>query len=98
MLRYERYGMPNRARLVVFSLLLAWHLVGHVDRASLNGTVTDVSGAVIPGAKVAVEAPATGFHRETLTKSDGSYNLPGLPIGSYNITVAAPDLRWKRTA
>src|SRR5215471_15749957 len=90
MLHYERCGMPNRARLSILSLLLAWPLVGQVDRASLNGTVTDVSGAVIPGAKVTVEAPATGFHRETLTKSDGSYNLPGLPIGSYNITVAAP--------
>src|SRR5690242_3313779 len=90
LLLYERSGMANSVRLAVLSLLLAWPLVGQVDRASLNGTVTDVSGAVIPGAKVAVEAPATGFHRQTLTKSDGSYSLPGLPIGSYHITVAAP--------
>src|SRR5215471_18942508 len=81
--------MPNRVRLAVLSLLSAWPLVGQVDRASLNGTVTYVSGAVLPGAKVAVEAPASGFHRETLTGSDGSYNLPALPIGSYNITVTA---------
>jgi Carboxypeptidase regulatory-like domain/TonB dependent receptor len=81
--------MPNRVRLAVLSLLLAGPLVGQVDRASLNGTVTDVSGAVIPGAKVAVEAPASGFHREALTGSDGSYNLPGLPIGNYNITIVA---------
>ena len=60
--------MPKHVRLAVLSLLLAWPSVGQVDRASLNGTVTDVSGAVIPGAKVAVEAPATGFHRETLAK------------------------------
>ncbi len=65
-------------------------LTAQVDRASLNGTITDASGAVIPGAKVMAEAPSSGFHRETTTGLDGSYNLPGLPIGIYRITVSVP--------
>jgi hypothetical protein len=63
-------------------------LAAQVDRASLNGTVTDASGAVVPGAKVVVVAPDTGFRRETATGSAGGYNFPGLPIGTYNVTVS----------
>ncbi len=81
--------MLKRNSFAVLLALSAWPLLGQVDRASLNGTVTDASGAVIPGAKVVVEAPASGFHRETLTTGDGAYNLPGLPIGKYNITISA---------
>src|ERR1017187_3799875 len=62
-------------------------LAAQVDRATLNGTVTDVSGAIVPGAKVVVDAPATGFHRETAAGAAGGYNLPGLPIGTFNVTV-----------
>jgi carboxypeptidase family protein/TonB-dependent receptor-like protein len=80
----------KRKRLGVVLFWSVWPLLAQVDRASLNGTVTDVSGAMIPRAKVAVTSPDTGFRRQTLTGSDGSYNLPGLPIGSYNITVTAP--------
>jgi hypothetical protein len=67
-------------------------LFSQVDLASLNGTVTDASGAAIPGAKVVVVAPATGLHRETATGTNGGYNIPGLPIGVYNVTVSSPGL------
>src|SRR5438874_6074240 len=63
-------------------------LVAQVDRATLNGTVTDTSGGVIPGAKVVLVAPATGLSRETTAGSTGSYNLTGLPIGTYNVTIS----------
>jgi carboxypeptidase family protein len=64
--------------------------------ASLNGTVTDASGAVIPRANVVVVAPVTGLHRETATGTNGSYNIPGLPIGTYNVTVLSQALKqWK---
>src|SRR5947209_138320 len=84
--------MVKRTRLAVLLTLLAWALFGQVDLARLNGTVTDASGAVIPGAKVVVTAPATGLRRETVTGSNGSYNLPGLPIGVYTVTVSSPGL------
>jgi len=64
-------------------------LAAQVDRATLNGTVSDATGAVIPGAKVEAVAPATGLRRTTTTGPFGAYNIPGLPIGTYNVTVSA---------
>src|SRR5437764_15497584 len=72
---------------LTLTTLLAFPLSAQVDRATLNGTVTDVTGAMVAGAQVVAAAPATGFHRETITGSGGGYNFPGLPIGTYNITV-----------
>src|SRR3954471_2230533 len=77
-------------RLGRFLLVFTLPLAAQVDRATLNGTVTDVTGALVPQAKVAIVAPATGFRRETLVGPMGGYNLPGLPIGTYIVTVSHP--------
>ena len=61
------------ARTICFSLLcmlaLATTALAQVDRATLNGTVTDGSGAVIQNVKIELDSPATGLHRETTTNS-----------------------------
>ncbi|MDR3735822.1 MAG: carboxypeptidase-like regulatory domain-containing protein, partial [Acidobacteriaceae bacterium] len=59
-----------------------------MDRATLNGTVTDGSGAIVQNAKIELDSPATGLHRETATNSKGTYQVPALPIGSYKITIS----------
>ena len=74
----------------LFFLVFASALTAQVDRATLNGTVTDDTGAVVPQAKVAVVAPAMGFGRETLTSAAGGFNISGLPIGTYDVTVSHP--------
>jgi hypothetical protein len=56
-------------------------------RGSILGTVTDTSGAAIPGAQVSAQNTATGLERTTQTTDDGSYLIPELPIGTYNLTV-----------
>jgi hypothetical protein len=79
-------------RLLAFLALVCMAvlpLAAQVDRATLNGTVSDATGAVIPGAKVEAVAPATGLRRTTTTGPFGAYNIPGLPIGTYNVTVSA---------
>jgi len=58
-------------------------LQAQVDRTALTGTVTDPQGNRIPQSKVRVTESDTGFQRETLTTSQGSYELPGLPPGIY---------------
>ncbi|MBA4182088.1 MAG: hypothetical protein C0506_15995, partial [Anaerolinea sp.] len=63
-------------------------LFAQVDRAVLTGTVTDASGAVISGAIVTAEAPATGFRRETVASLVGVYRFPGLPVGVYTVSVS----------
>jgi Carboxypeptidase regulatory-like domain len=50
------------------------------------GTVMDVQGAAIAGAKVTVTNTATSFHWETISGSDGSYQVLDLPIGTYSVT------------
>lgn len=56
-------------------------------RGTILGTVTDTTGAVVPGAKVTVRNVDTGLVRETETASEGSYLVPELPIGTYTVTV-----------
>jgi hypothetical protein len=62
--------------------------MAQINRANLNGTVTDPSGASIPNSQVEVVAPATGFKRQTGTGSSGVYSLSSLPTGTYNLTVS----------
>src|SRR5512132_3480569 len=54
--------------------------------ATVTGTVTDETGAVVPGATVTVRNVGTGFVREATTGSEGTYNALLLPIGRYEVT------------
>jgi hypothetical protein len=68
---------------------------------SISGTVTDPTGAGVPGAKVTVTAPATGLSRTSNTNVAGEYIVPLLPVANYNVQVeqqgfqnaTAPDIR-----
>src|ERR1700704_1384300 len=56
-------------------------------RGTILGTVTDATGAAVPGAAVTVRNVDTGLLRKTETQGDGSYRVPELPIGTYDVTV-----------
>jgi len=56
----------------------------------IAGTVTDPSGAVLPGATVTVTAVASGTTRSTTTNSSGQYRVPLLPPDTYKVAVTAP--------
>jgi hypothetical protein len=55
---------------------------------SLSGTVTDSSGAVIPGANVLVRNTGTGIQNDAVTGTDGGFTIPSLPGGIYSVTVS----------
>jgi len=55
--------------------------------ASIQGTVTDASGAAVAGAKVSVKSQALGIERTTQTNSSGDYEVPALPPGTYSVEV-----------
>ena len=59
------------------------------DTGAITGTVRDASGAVVPGAEVAIRSTAGGNDRTTTTNSDGDYLAAGLPGGTYNLTISA---------
>ena len=54
---------------------------------SISGTVTDVTGSAVPGAKVTVTAPATGLSRSITTNDSGEYILPLLGVADYTVQV-----------
>ncbi len=76
-----------KARLLTCVLLLTAAVSAQTFRGTILGTVTDASGAVVSGAQVTVRNANTGLERITLTSADGSYSVPELPIGSYDVTV-----------
>jgi hypothetical protein len=57
------------------------------------GTVTDPSGAAVPGAAVTLTDAATNSQRTTTTNEAGRYNFPNVPPGSYNLTISKPGFR-----
>jgi len=69
--------------------------LAQVDRAVLEGTVTDPTGATISGATVKVLAVVTGLAQEQRTNSKGYYRFPGLAVGRYSLTVTDTGFKTK---
>ena len=68
------------------------------ETASVVGTVTDPSGAAVPGAKITITNTETGFVRLTASNTTGSYGARELPIGRYVIRVEAQGFKaFERT-
>lgn len=78
---------------ILLLLSFAFSLSAQVDRASLNGTVTDPAHAVVPGAKVVALSTATGLRREAISGNGGNYQFSLLPVGLYTISVSKPGFR-----
>jgi hypothetical protein len=75
--------------LIGLVLFLHGPLIGQTTSTEILGTVTDQTGAVVPGAKVTLRRAATGQSRETVTSADGNYSFPLIDVGEYNVTVQA---------
>jgi hypothetical protein len=75
--------------LVVFLLavFLSGSLPAQQNTGSINGTVTDSTGAAVPQAKVEARNVGTNLVQTATTRNDGSYSIADLPIGTYAVTV-----------
>jgi hypothetical protein len=80
--------MRKIACLIVLFGLVAVSAFAQRTSGAIRGTVTDSSGAVIPGATVTVKSEGTGFNRSTVTNTEGVYSFPELPVGTYSVEVA----------
>jgi hypothetical protein len=76
--------------------LFAAHGYAQVTGATLSGTITDPTGAVIPNAQVSARNTATGVTREATADTAGFYSLPNLLAGSYEVTVTSPGFSTAR--
>jgi outer membrane receptor protein involved in Fe transport len=81
----------------LFALMLTVFAVAgasaQLSTATLSGSVTDSTGAVVPNATVTLTQTETNFTRVVTTKGDGSYREEFLPIGPYKVTVTAPGFK-----
>lgn len=76
--------------LLVVTCLVVWEapLAAQRTTASIRGTVTDSTGAVVPAAAVTIRGEDTGFTRAITTNSAGVYSFAELPVGKYTLEVA----------
>ena len=76
--------------------LLLWAAVGlaySAPTSSLTGTVVDPSGRAVPRAKIIVRDTATFVESLVFTNSEGIFEIPALPAGTYRLEVSAPGFR-----
>jgi hypothetical protein len=76
--------------LFVFSLLAASPALAQTATGRIIGTVTDPSGAVIPGATITATNVDTMVTYNAVTNEQGAYQVPLLPIGTYTVTAELP--------
>jgi len=86
--------MKIRCQLLAACLILFTGFTGllaaqSVSTAQIQGTVTDASGAVVPGAAVVAVETSTGFAHATATGPRGGYVLPNLSAGAYTLKISA---------
>jgi Carboxypeptidase regulatory-like domain len=74
------------AVVLIFLALSSQIATAQQTQGSINGTVTDPSGAAIVGASVVIRNVETNLIVTAQTKSDGSFNVADLPIGNYEVT------------
>jgi hypothetical protein len=70
-------------------LLSAVASAQQINMGAVSGTVTDTTGAVIPGVKVTATSPALQGEQVFVTNDEGLYRFPALPIGLYKFTYEA---------
>ncbi|MBK9169583.1 MAG: carboxypeptidase regulatory-like domain-containing protein [Bryobacterales bacterium] len=75
------------------SLNLAW---GQATFATITGTVTDLTGAVIPAATLQLVNENTGISRSVTSDASGTYEFTHLIAGTYSVTAQAPGFKTFR--
>src|SRR6267143_1526924 len=89
-------GKSMKKFIYTFAFLLfsgAVFLHAQTTNGSIEGSVTDPSGAALAGASVTARNMDTGLTQATTTTQAGIYSLPTLPLGRYFLTVEAPNLK-----
>jgi len=82
-MRFQRLFLPVWALIALFAV----PVFAQRFSATIRGTVTDQSSAVISGAQVTVKNEETGLTRQTKTNASGNYVFADLPVGSYRVDV-----------
>ena len=79
--------MTRRNRALAFLILFASTSSLASVTGSIGGTISDATGAVVPGATVTAISNETGIQRVVVTDQNGFYSFLALPVGTYAISV-----------
>jgi Carboxypeptidase regulatory-like domain len=87
-----------KALLLALAVLFALPAIGfgQTFRGGINGTVTDQSGALVPGATVELVDVGTGASSKAVSSSAGEYTFLDLPVGKYNVNVSASGFKAEK--
>ncbi|HYP07477.1 MAG TPA: carboxypeptidase regulatory-like domain-containing protein [Bryobacteraceae bacterium] len=80
-------------RIYAALLLTAFNVYAQTVTGTLEGRVSDPAGAAIPAASVRIKEISTGATRSSQTNAEGSFQIPYLPLGTYEVTVESPGLQ-----
>ena len=81
---------------VMIATMFGRSAAAQTSTATLQGTVTDTGGGVLPGVILKIQSPATGLSREAVTNTAGVYVLNFLPAGRYVVTAELPGFKAVR--
>src|SRR5882762_9700918 len=92
---FERFDCFHTAAILaslyaVFMCAVPAVTCAQVAGGSITGTARGDSGSAMPGVRISIKDVTTGQVRTLLTDTSGSYSLPALPAGKYEMTVSAP--------
>ena len=74
----------------VCALLMARGVSAQVDQGAITGTVSDNTGAAVPGADIAIMATDTGLTLRQKSNASGNYTFAPIKIGNYTVSASAP--------
>ena len=95
-MRNQRSGLGRCLLLSFLAPLAAEYAYPQSADTAILGTVTESSGAVIPGAKITIQQPATGFVRSVVTGNEGLYELRYLRPGQYTVEASHTGFKTER--
>src|ERR1039458_1553597 len=75
--------------LLFICLVFALPVAAQFDTGTINGSVSDPTGAIIPHSAVTITNSGTGIQTTTYTDGDGSFSTSGLPFGHYVVSATA---------
>ena len=91
-MQMAKVGGPIRW-LLTSLLLVAGSLPAQSNQGALAGNVLDSSGGAIADAPVVAHNRDTGYTAETRSTAAGSFRLPAVPLGTYDVSISAPGFR-----
>ncbi|MBI1763927.1 MAG: TonB-dependent receptor [Acidobacteria bacterium] len=83
----KNHLFANLFALLAVLALVSLNAWAQTSSSRISGTITDATGALVPGAKVTIKDEATGVTYNQTTTGAGLFTFPSLPVGKYTVSV-----------